>query len=320
MKVTRPWIVLALFAIGSVTSAGCGGGKATKTYQEYRAALAKAEKVEEILPYLAKARRAKVEETPAELRAQMFGLMKDSSEVVELTVVKETATEAGALLEVRSISGDGSDEKGTVKMAKEDGAFRVDEERWESATAADAPEPGCEQVAADLKSASAVTRARAAGAVGDPNSTLHSTCLAAVPALVDALGDPIGGIRRNASLALRSLLYGAARKDPAAISPFRELLPRLTAAKEAAGKASETVLEMNLQYAVAAFGAEAIPTLVKDLGHPERELRWGAAQLLGNLGSAAAGALPGIEAAAGVEKDDLTREALESAARAIRGE
>jgi hypothetical protein len=320
MKVTRPWIVLALLAIGSTQAAGCSGGKATKTYQEYRGTLAKAGKVEEILPYLAKARRATVEKTPAEERARMFGFMQAMSEVVELTVVEETATEAGARLEVRVVTGDGTDETGTVEMVKEDGVFRVDKETFKPAEKKAGAAPGCEQVAADLKSASAVTRARAAGAVGDPNSTLHSTCFAAVPALVDVLGDPIGGVRRNAGLALRSLLYGAAREDPNAIAPFRGLLPRLTAAKEAARKPAELTAEMNLQYAVAAFGAEAIPILAKDLRHPERELRWEAAQLLGNMGPAAAGTLPEIEAAAAVETDDTTREALAAAARAIRGE
>jgi HEAT repeat protein len=320
MQVTRSWIVLALLVTGSALAAGCGAGKATKAYEEYRTVLAKAKKIEDVLPYLAKTRRAKVEETPAELRARMFDLLKATSEVVELKVVKETATEAGAELEVRAVTGLGTDETGKVKMVREDGTFRLDEEDWEPAAAAAAARPTCEQVAADLKSPSDVTRARAAGAVGDPNSTLHTECLAAVPILVDALADPIGGIRNNAGLALRSLLSGAARKDANAVAPFRSLLPRITAAKEAAGKASETILEMNLQSAVAAFGADAIPTLVKDLGHPERELRWGAAQMLGNLGPAAAGALPDITAAAGVEKDDLTRDALAAAERAIKGE
>ena len=320
MKVAHPWIVLALLAAGSAQAAGPGTGAATKTYLEYRTVLAKAGKIEEILPYLAKARRAKVEETPAEQRARMFSFVKAMSETVELKVVKETTTPTGAELEVHVVTGEGSDEKGTVAMVKEEGAFRVDKESFAAVEKGAAPAPTCEQVVADLKAASGVTRARAAGAVGDPNSLLHSKCLASVPALADALSDPVRGIRDNAARALRNLLSGVARKDASGLSPYRPLLPKLAAAKAAAGTASETVLEINLQAAIASFGADAIPSLVTDLKHPGQELRWGAAQALGRLGPAAAAALPAVKAAAAAEQDEMTRDALAAAEKAIQGQ
>ena len=318
MKVVPAWSVLVLLASVSARAAGPATGPAAKAYVEYRAALAKAGKVEEVLPYLSKARRAKVAETPVELRARMFGFLKAMTETVELEVVKEKAMPSGAELEVRVVTGEGADEKGTVTMTKEDGAFRVDEEDFKAVEKAGAPAPSCEEVVADLKSASAVTRARAAGAVGDPNSLLHSECSASVPALADALADPVRGTRDNAARALRNLLSGTARKGPDAIGPLRTALPKLTSAKDAAAKASETVLEINLQAAIAAFGAEAIPALEKDLKHPERELRWGAAQALARLGPAAAAVLPAVKAAAAVEQDELTRDALAEAEKAIR--
>jgi hypothetical protein len=318
MKVVPAWFVLALLAAGPAPSAGPAAGPAAKTYLEYRAALSRAGRVEELLPYLSKARRAKVEETPVGVRARMFALLRAMSETVELEVVKETATPAGAALEVRVVTGEGSDEKGAVTMTMEEGSFRVDKEDFEPVETVAATAPPCEKVALDLKSASAVTRARAAGAVGDPSSLLHTECLASVPALADALGDPVRGIRDNAARTLRSLLSGLARRGPGAVDPYRPVLPKLVAAKDAAAKESETVLEINLQAAIAAFGGESIPSLVKDLKHPERELRWGAAQALERLGPAAAAALADVKAALAAEQDELTRDALAAAEKAIR--
>jgi hypothetical protein len=321
MNVSRAWTVLALASIASVPLGACTGGKASGTYKEYREALAKATKVEEVLPFLARESRARVEKTPEDQRSRVLAIIKLSSEeILELTVVRETKTETGTRLDVRGITGSGEDATGTVDMVREEGTFRVGKEDWTPAPRTAASAKDCDKYAADLKSTSAVTRARAAGAVADPNGFLQTTCLAAVPALADALADPVEGIRRNAGLALRSLLDGAAWKDPNAVAPFKSVFPRLVAAKETAGKAGEFSAEMNLQFAVAAFGTDAIAVLVKDLSHHESELRFGAAQLLGNLGPAAKSALPDVKAAAGVEKDELTRETLARAEKAIQGE
>jgi len=320
MKVSRAWAVLALASIASVPLGACAGGKASGTYKQYREALGKATKVEEVLPFLAKESRARVEKAPEDQRSRVLAILKLSSEeILDLTVVKEAKTETGVRLEVRGITGSGEDATGTVDMVREEGAFRVGKEDWTPAPRTAASAKDCDKYAADLKSSSAVTRARAAGAIADPNAVLHTTCLAAVPTLVDALADPVEGIRRNAGLALRSLLYDAAGKDPNAVAPFKSVFPRLVAAKETAAKAGELIAEMNLQFAVAAFGSDAIPVLVKDLSHKERELRFGAAQLLGNLGPAAKSALPEVKAAAAAEQDELTRETLARAEKAIQG-
>lgn len=320
MKDSRAWIVIALLSVGSISLVSCARQKATRAYTEYRDTLARATKIEEVLPFLVQQRRAEIERATAEERTRGFGFLKSSAEVVELTVVSETATESGARLDVRAVAGTGEDTTGTVEMVKEDGVFRVGKESWESKQGAGVPAKSCDQLTVDLKSTSTVTRARAAAAFQSASSGSAEPCLAGVPVLVDALNDPIEGIRLNASGALRGILSGAARKDPAAIAPLKSLLPRLEAAKEASRKADDVIVEIGLQNAIAAFGADAVPFLVKDLSHPVRDLRWGAATALRNLGPAARAALPDVKTAAAAEKDELVSEVLAEAEKALQGD
>jgi hypothetical protein len=114
------------FVTAALSAAGQASPSATEFYQGYRKTLAKAQKIEELLPMMAATRRAEVEKTPADERKMMFELVKAMTEDQgEVKVVKETATAKGADLAVESKNG-----SGTVTLIKEGGAWKVDKESW----------------------------------------------------------------------------------------------------------------------------------------------------------------------------------------------
>jgi hypothetical protein len=119
-------LALALAFVAPALAAAGQAESATAFYQSYRAALAKAQKMEELLPMLSATRRAQVEKTPADDRKMMFELVKGmTADQGEVKVVKETATAKGADLAVESKSG-----SGTVNLVKEGGSWKVDKESW----------------------------------------------------------------------------------------------------------------------------------------------------------------------------------------------
>ena len=125
--------VLALLSVTALAAIATAQSKtATDFYLEYQKAFDKATKVEEILPYLTKERRAQVEKTPAAERAQMFELMKTLGTLKDLKVVKETKTQTGYELEATAIDGDGSPSTGTIQIVQEGKDWKVDKERWAS--------------------------------------------------------------------------------------------------------------------------------------------------------------------------------------------
>jgi hypothetical protein len=101
---------------------------ASEFYQAYRKALAKAQKIDDLLPMMAANRRAQVEKTPADERTMMFGMLKEmTADQGEIKIVKETATAKGAELAVEAKNG-----TGTVTLVKEGADWKVDKESWKS--------------------------------------------------------------------------------------------------------------------------------------------------------------------------------------------
>ena len=82
----------AAFALAATAAQAQTEQSATQFYMAYRAAFAKATKVDELLPYMAKARRAEIEKTPAGERSKMFAFIKEFDTVTQIKVVKETKT------------------------------------------------------------------------------------------------------------------------------------------------------------------------------------------------------------------------------------
>jgi hypothetical protein len=101
-------------------------GEGTKFFMEYRAAFAKAKAIEDLVPYLSKARAEKVQQTPKEDRAKMFGLMK-AMDAKDLKIVKESTSPTGYVLEV---TGKNGASKGTINIVREGGKLKLDRESW----------------------------------------------------------------------------------------------------------------------------------------------------------------------------------------------
>jgi hypothetical protein len=120
-------LVLA-FAAPALAGAVQASQSASEFYQAYRKALAKAQKMEELLPMMAASRRAQVEKTPADDRKMMFDIVKEmTAEQGDIKVTKETATANGVELAVQAKNG-----VGTVTLVKEGGGWKVDKESWKS--------------------------------------------------------------------------------------------------------------------------------------------------------------------------------------------
>src|SRR5262245_34355333 len=103
---------------------------ATQFYMAYRAAFQKATKVEDILPFMSKARRAEIEKTPAGERAKMFEFIKEFDTYTQIKVVKEEKSATGATLSVEGVDGDKKKSTATVDVTREDGAWKLGKESW----------------------------------------------------------------------------------------------------------------------------------------------------------------------------------------------
>jgi hypothetical protein len=116
-------------ALGGLAAAQ-PAGEGTKFYAEYRAALAKAKAIEDVLPYLSKSRTEMVEKTPKEDRVKMFGLMK-AMDVKDVKVLKESKTDTGYVLEATGQGGMGPGEaKGTINLVREGSKLKLEKESW----------------------------------------------------------------------------------------------------------------------------------------------------------------------------------------------
>jgi len=132
-KFRAVWVGLLMVALTApVFAQAPAAGSASEFFLKYRKAFDSAQKVEELLPYWAAARRESVESTPAADRAEMFDLMKILGALTDVKIVKEVATANGATLTVQGVDSDKAKTTGTIEMLKEGGAWKVGAESWKS--------------------------------------------------------------------------------------------------------------------------------------------------------------------------------------------
>lgn len=294
-------VVLAV--VGSAL-AGCARGPSpAQAYVSYRAAFDKAQAVDELLPFMDRASRARVEAGSAEERRSGFEAMKTYGALLEVAVEKETVTGGTAIVEATAVQmEDGGAVRGTIELVREDGAWRIQHEKWVDDAQAPRPvERTCAELVRDLAGEALVPRIRAAAALR------FRGCAEAVPVLVARLQDPVKSVRDSASGGLGQSIRAG---DPA---DHAGLAPALAAAKARAAAAHELVAEIGLQNAIAALGAPGLPQLQADLASPTREIRWGAASSLGMMGARARAALPALRAASADETDETVQERLTAA-------
>jgi hypothetical protein len=308
MKTTRRTV--ATLVLLSAVATGCSfGATPGDAYVAYRRAFDQAKSLDDLKPFMDEATIARVDAAPASERKGFFLMMKAMTEIVDLTVVKETVTGETAVLEATGVNvGTGNDSRATVKMVKQAGAWKVQNESWKGDdSAGKGPERTCPELLADLKGAAIAPRARAVSAL------LQRSCAGAVPELVARLTDPSLALRGNATGALRNNVREGDPKEHAAH------VPEIAAAKQAAAAIEDTMAELNLQGTLSALGAPAIAHLVRDLKHSSRDLRFGAAAGLGMMGPAAKEALPAMEAAAKEEQDQTVADRLAEAIKEVKG-
>ena len=129
MMLVRRVFTLALalaIAVPTLAAAGQASQTGTEFYLAYRKAFAKAQKIEDILPFMSASRRKQMEKTPADERKMMFEMIKEmSAEQGDVKVGKETPTATGADLAVTAKDG-----TGTITLVKEGGAWKLDKESW----------------------------------------------------------------------------------------------------------------------------------------------------------------------------------------------
>jgi hypothetical protein len=107
---------------------------ATDFYKQYLAAFAKANSVDDVLPYFSADRRRQVEGTPAAQRPQMWEMVKAmQSMYTDITVVKEDHNADGRVTLTLSAT-DAAKKKATgkVEILNEKGAWKVGPESWSS--------------------------------------------------------------------------------------------------------------------------------------------------------------------------------------------
>jgi hypothetical protein len=107
---------------------------ATQFYMTYRAAFAKAKKIEDLLPYMSAETRKQVESTPKEEREKIFGMIKMLDSHTNIKVTREDRQADGSL--VLSVSAFDTEQKkdvtADVTIVKEAGAWKLGKENWKS--------------------------------------------------------------------------------------------------------------------------------------------------------------------------------------------
>lgn len=105
----------------------------TQFYLRYRAAFDKAKAYEEIAPYMSSRSRKDMESRSASDQKKIFGFAKMMSSPLNPKVVKEEKTAEGATLTVEGTDPmDKSKTTGTIKLIRENGAWKLDSESWSS--------------------------------------------------------------------------------------------------------------------------------------------------------------------------------------------
>ena len=128
--VTMCALSLATLLGGSQANAQTGEQTGTQFYMAYRAAFAKAAKVEELFPFMGASQRAQVEKTPAAERPEMFKMIKAFNTYTNVKVTKETKTATGATLEVEGIDEEKKKATATVELIREGNAWKIGRESW----------------------------------------------------------------------------------------------------------------------------------------------------------------------------------------------
>jgi hypothetical protein len=102
----------------------------TQAYLDYHAAVLKATTLDEVLPHLSAAYRGMLESRPKTDRPLWLGRLKETADIKDLKITKETIDGDKCTLEGAGTSARGNAVHGKVHLVKEGGAWKLDEEFW----------------------------------------------------------------------------------------------------------------------------------------------------------------------------------------------
>jgi hypothetical protein len=102
----------------------------TQAYLEYQAAVQKATSLAEVLPRLSAAYRAMLEAHPKKEHPVWLERLKESSNIKDLKITKETISGDKCTLDGSGTSARGNQVRGKVNLVREGGAWKLDEEFW----------------------------------------------------------------------------------------------------------------------------------------------------------------------------------------------
>jgi hypothetical protein len=103
---------------------------ATQFYMSYKAAFGKAKKIDELLPFMSKAKLEEIKQLPAKDWPMAFEMMKDLYVFKGEKVVGEKLTATGATLQVEAVDPNNKKYKATVTLVKEGKVWKFHEEDW----------------------------------------------------------------------------------------------------------------------------------------------------------------------------------------------
>ncbi|MBX9689207.1 MAG: hypothetical protein K2X27_21035 [Candidatus Obscuribacterales bacterium] len=141
MKLIRPGLstaVLCSFVFSALAQAESLSPK--ETYLKYRSALLSAKTVNEIMPFMCKKVQSEIESTPQDMKPMIFGLIKETTpssvQVISEEIDGDSAnlklSSAGSQTPPPGAKSIKEDTKGSVKLLKENGVWKIDKESWES--------------------------------------------------------------------------------------------------------------------------------------------------------------------------------------------
>jgi hypothetical protein len=126
---------LAILAIAAVPAlAQTPPQTASEFYVAYRIAFDKATTIDELMAFMAKETRAKVEATPAGERGKMFEFLKMVGTVTDMKILREAKSATGATLTVEALDPDKKKTSGTIHIVREGGAWKLGNESWSSSS------------------------------------------------------------------------------------------------------------------------------------------------------------------------------------------
>ena len=120
-------LALATATLASAAPAGTPG----EAYLAYRKAFDRAKAFEELWPFMDQATLVRAKAAPPREAQALFQVIKSLADVKNVSVVKETVTGDSAVLEAAGDNaGTGHRSRATVKLVKEGGVWKIQNESW----------------------------------------------------------------------------------------------------------------------------------------------------------------------------------------------